>query len=71
MIFVAQITYRQADRSNPWLPILPGFRGEIVDGLSNGKMIYTGVCETREDCVAELITHLKDHGFHGKLRVAR
>lgn len=69
MKFEAQIIHRNEDRSNPWLPILGGFRGEVVDGLPDGKFIYTGVCETKEECVAELIGHLNEHGFTGKLKV--
>lgn len=68
MTFNAQINYRNEDRSNPWLPILGGFRGEVF-GLPKGLMIYTGVCETRQECINDLISQLKNHGFNGKLCV--
>ena len=49
--------------------IVGGWRGEIIDGLENGRFIYTGVCETKQECAAELIQHLKAKGLSGKLRI--
>lgn len=69
--FTAQVVYKSEDRSNPWLPILPGYRAEVVDGLPEGKFIYTGVCATKQEAVQELIAQLKEHGFSGKLVVGR
>lgn len=49
--------------------IVEGWRAEITSELSNGLMLYTGVCETRQAAVAELVQQLKDRNLHGKLRV--
>ncbi len=49
--------------------IVPGYRGEIVSGLDDGRMVYTGVCDTRDEVKAELISHLKRLGLTGALRV--
>jgi hypothetical protein len=68
MVYHAHINYRSEDRSNLWLPILGGYRGEVF-GLPNGLMIYTGVCQTRQECIDELISQLKGRGFKGSLRV--
>lgn len=53
-----------------WTNIVEGFRAEITSDLPGGVMIYTGVCESRQDAINELIGHLKAHGFSGKLKVA-
>lgn len=50
--------------------IVGGWRAEIIDGLEDGHAVYTGVCETREGAIAELITHLKSQGRSGALRIA-
>ena len=50
--------------------IVEGYRAEVIDDLSDGLMIYTGVCATRQEAIAELIGHLKDRGLSGILKVA-
>jgi hypothetical protein len=50
--------------------IVPGYRGEIISGLPDGRAVYTGVCSTRDEVKAELVEHLKRLGYHGSLRVA-
>ncbi len=49
--------------------IVPGWRGEIIDGLPEGRFVYTGVCATRDECKVELTSHLKCLGYHGILRI--
>ena len=49
--------------------IVPGFRGEVISGLNDGLFVYTGVCATKDECKAELISHLKRLGLTGKLRI--
>jgi hypothetical protein len=48
--------------------IVGGWRGEIIDGLDEGLMIYTGVCSEREQVKEELVSHLKSQGLSGNLR---
>jgi hypothetical protein len=69
MTYTARVWFRKG-RYNSHLPIVEGYRAEIIDGLSDGTMVYTGACETREDAIAELIGHLKGRGLHGRLRLA-
>ena len=71
MTIHARIWFRKGgfDR-RMWTNIVEGYRGEIISDLPNGTMIYTGACETREECIAELVSHLKEHGLSGKLRIA-
>jgi hypothetical protein len=47
--------------------IVGGWRGEVIGGLEQGLTIYTGVCSSREQVKAELISHLKAQGLSGTL----
>jgi hypothetical protein len=48
--------------------IVPGYRGEIISGLDDGRAVYTGVCSSREEVKTELLSHLKRLGLRGVLR---
>lgn len=48
--------------------IVGGWRGEIIGGLDDGRSVYTGVCETRDDVKRELIAHLRGLGLTGTLK---
>lgn len=49
--------------------IVPGYRGEVISSLEDGCAVYTGICQTREEVKAELVSHLKRLGLSGSLRV--
>lgn len=48
--------------------IVEGWRASVVTGLRGNEEIYTGACATREDAIAELISHLKQAGYSGVLK---
>ena len=48
--------------------VVGGWRGEIIDGLTEGRSVYTGVCKTRDEVKQELVTHLKRLGLTGTLK---
>ncbi len=50
--------------------IEPGWRATVIHGLRGREEIYTGVCDTREKAVAELISHLKNAGYSGVLKLS-
>ena len=50
--------------------IVGGWRGEIIscsDETLRDRMIYTGVCASRQEARLELVDHLKAAGLHGLL----
>lgn len=66
--FTAHVWFRHGVNKG-YTKIMEGYRAEIIDGLSDGCFVYTGVCETAKDAVNELIDNLKSRGFSGKLKV--
>lgn len=50
--------------------IVPGWRGEVISGLEDGRAIYTGVCASKAEASQELVSHLKAKGYTGVLRAA-
>lgn len=74
MTYAALITYRAEKpygvgrtASERHSRIVPGYRAEITDGLSDGEFCYTGVCETAAEAKAEIIASLAERNRHGRV----
>ena len=78
MIYVARLTYRAekpygigATAHARHMRVEGGWRAEIVDGLDDGRLCYTGVEPSAESAKAALVARAQAQGLTGIMRFVR